>query len=203
MTRKVGPDMLVAYLDRELTPAEVARVEAAIDGDPGLRARLASLERVDATLAMAFDPIVEAPLPPLALTERAHVSHRVVPMAGDGAMRFAWAAGIAGLIIGFAAGQLGPELLPVDEPVTVTAIQEQLPTVLETELSGTTVAFSDPLQGVSGTVKPISTFVNADGSYCRTYEARVVDEAGDLVSRGVACRDGEGHWVTRVQVNVV
>ena len=39
-------------------------------------------------------------------------------------------------------------------------------------MSGTTVAFNDPVQGISGTVKPLSTFLNADGRYCRAYEAQ-------------------------------
>ena len=56
--------------------------------------------------------------------------------------------------------------------MAVAAIQAQLPEVLESEVSGTTVAFNDPVQGISGTVKPISTFVNADGRYCRAYEAQ-------------------------------
>ena len=65
------------------------------------------------------------------------------------------------------------------------------------------MAFNDPLQGVSGTVRPISTFVNADGRYCRAYEAQAKNEEGRLTSRGVACRDNEGKWLTRVQVNAV
>ena len=115
----------------------------------------------------------------------------------------AWAAGIGGLIVGFAAGQLGPSLVAPEMPVAVAAIEEQLPDILETELSGTTVAFNDPIQGVEGTVRPISTFVNADGSYCRAYEARATDDQGSMTSRGVACRDETGHWVTRVLVNAV
>ena len=83
------------------------------------------------------------------------------------------------------------------------AIQAQLPDVLESEVSGTVVAFNDPIQGVAGTVKPINTFLNADGRYCRTFEAHASNEDGSLTSRGVACRDDEGKWLTRVQVNAV
>jgi surface antigen len=85
----------------------------------------------------------------------------------------------------------------------VAAIQAQLPEVLETQLSGTTVAFNDPLQGVSGTLKPLTTFVNADGKYCRAFEAHASGDGTPLTSRGVACRDKDGRWVTRVQVNAV
>ena len=117
--------------------------------------------------------------------------------------RLAWAAGIAGLIVGFAAGHWSPTGLPAQEPMAVAAIQAKLADVLETEVSGTTVAFADPLQGVTGTVKPVSTFLNADGRYCRAYEARASHADDTLTSRGIACRDGSGHWLTRVQVNAV
>ena len=85
--------------------------------------------------------------------------------------------------------------------MAAAAIQSQLPEVLESEVSGTTVAFNDPVQGVTGTVRPISTFINADGSYCRAFEARAADADGTLTSRGIACRDSDGKWLTRVQVN--
>ena len=85
----------------------------------------------------------------------------------------------------------------------MAAIEAELPEVLETEVSGTTVAFNDPIQGVSGTVKPVGTFKNADGSFCRAYEARASDEDATVTSRGIACRDQDGRWLTRVQVNAV
>ena len=202
--RKVDPATLVAFLDRELKPAVAHEVTSALAADPDLRAQLASLERVDAALGAAFDPILAAPLPALALTERVTMA----PVAGRAgssraAVRLAWAAGIAGLIVGFGAGQFGPALLQSASPVAVAAIESQLPEILETELSGTTVAFNDPVQGVSGTVRPVSTFLNSDGRYCRAFEAQASDEEGRLTSRGVACRDEGGRWLTRVQVNAV
>ena len=203
MTRKIEPATLVAYLDGELKPAQAREVAAALERDAGLRAELQRLQRVDAALAQAFDPILEAPLPALALTARPAAPPPRQPFIRRATTRLAWAAGIGGLIVGFAAGQLGPSLLTPEVPVAVAAIEEQLPEILETELSGTTVAFNDPIQGVEGTVRPISTFVNADGSYCRAYEARATDDQGSMTSRGVACRDETGHWVTRVLVNAV
>ena len=203
MTGRVDRATLVAYLDDELTPAAARRVEAAVAADRELQAQLESLRRVDRALSAAFDPILDAPLPPLALTERRRGLAAPPPLGS----RLGWlavAAGLAGLIIGFAGGQLGPVLLrSAAEPVAVAAIQSELPEVLETQLSGTTVAFHDPAQGVSGTVRPLSTFVNGDGLYCRAYEAHASTGDGQLTSRGVACRDEEGRWLTRVQVNAV
>jgi len=35
------------------------------------------------------------------------------------------------------------------------------------EVSGTTVPFGDPVQGLSGSVTSVRTFRNTDGSFCR------------------------------------
>jgi surface antigen len=207
---QIDSSKLVAYLDRELDGAEAQDVERAVAANPGLEARLRSLQGVDLALKAAFDPVMAAPLPPLAMPPQ--VLHGAGPrragMPGRAASRTArWlalAAGFAGLFVGFAAGQVSPVLLPADEPTAVAAIEAELPEVLETEVSGTTVAFNDPIQGVSGTVKPVGTFKNADGSFCRAYEARASeDEGATVTSRGIACRDRDGRWLTRVQVNAV
>jgi surface antigen len=202
MTTNVDNATLVAFVDGELKPAAMARVRDALAAEPRLRDRVEKLRAVDATLDAAFAPILAAPLPALALTDRppAVLAPRALPRRGIG---WALAAGVAGLIAGFAAGQLGPELTPTDAPVAAAAIQAQLPQVLESQVSGTTVAFNDPFQGVTGTVKPLNTFVNADGRYCRTFEAHVTNEDGSLTSHGVACRDDDGKWLTRVQLNAV
>lgn len=201
---KVDPVTLVAYRDGELDPLGKARVERSLAADPELRARAAALQRVDTLLEAAFDPVLAAPLPALYLTTRPPSTASVVRKWTQWpAARLAWAAGIGGLIIGFAAGHFSPDLSSSQEPVAVAAIQAKLGDVLESEISGTTVAFTDPIQGISGTVKPVSTFLNADGSYCRAYEAHASHAADSLTSRGIACRDATGRWLTRVQVNAV
>ena len=202
MMSTVEPEILVAYLDHELDAASRVRVEEALLVDLDLRARLAALEHVDAVLEAGFDPILTGPLPALSPGLPIRSVRPVARQAAVSSMaRLAWAAGIAGLIVGFAAAEVGPALNAADPPMAVAAIQAELPEVLESEVSGTTVAFYDPVQGISGTVKPVSTFMNADGSYCRAYEASASHEDGTLTSRGVACRDQAGHWLTRVQVN--
>jgi surface antigen len=200
--RKVEPATLVAYLDRELDSVATSDVETALVVDPELRTRLASLQRVDAALGAAFDPVLIEPLPALLPGKPLRAVGEERRPAPFGPMaRLAWAAGLGGLIIGFTAAELAPALMSADQPKAVAAIQAELPNILESELSGTTVAFNDPVQGISGTVTPVSTFLNADGSYCRAYEASASHEDGILTSRGIACRDQAGHWLTRVQVN--
>jgi anti-sigma factor RsiW len=205
---QIDPSKLVAYLDRELDGAEARSVERAVAADPALEARLRSLQDVDLALRAAYDPVMTAPLPPLViqpqLLQGAGSGRAGMPRAtGRATPWLALAAGFAGLVVGFATGQMSPVLLPADEPAVVAAIEAELPEVLETEVSGTTVAFNDPIQGVSGTVKPVGTFKNADGSFCRAYEARASGEDATVTSRGIACRDQDGRWLTRVQVNAV
>lgn len=200
---RIDSAMLVAFRDRELDAAKTARVERALAADPELRERLESLRRVDSLLDAAFDPVLDAPLPALHLTGRRLAEGGGPKLRHRPVARLAWAAGIAGLVVGYAAGHWGPAGPSSPEPMAAAAIQAKLADVLETEVSGTTVAFADPAKGISGTVKPVSTFLNADGSYCRAYEARASHATDTLTSRGIACRDGSGHWLTRVQVNAV
>ena len=93
--------------------------------------------------------------------------------------------------------------MPTDAPVAAAAIQAQLPEVLESQVSGTIVAFNDRSRASparSSRSTPSSTPMAA---ICRTFEAHATNEDGSLTSRGVACRDDEGKWLTRVQVNAV
>lgn len=200
---KVDLAKLVAFRDGELDAVTRERVARALAADLELRSRLEALQRVDTLLDAAFDPILEAPLPALHLTERRLPAGGTPKLRHRPVARLAWAAGIAGLVVGYAAGHWGPSGMQPQEPMAAAAIQAKLADVLETEVSGTTVAFADPAQGISGTVKPVSTFLNADGRYCRAYEARASHAEDTLTSRGIACRDGSGHWLTRVQVNAV
>jgi surface antigen len=109
---------------------------------------------------------------------------------------------VVGIIVGYAAAHHGPGTLAGDETMVVAAIEAELPNVLERQVSGTVVPFGEFLSGVSGTLEPVRTFKNVDGSFCRTYEAHIEAPSGDtMVSRGVACRDEGGRWHTRLQVN--
>ena len=202
MTTKVDDATLVAFVDGELRPAAMARVQEALLVEPQLQQRVEQLRAVDAALDAAFE--LRAGRAPAAAGPHG------TPACGRGASPVA----ATGNGLGGRSGRgwpdhrlrgrpAGPVLVPTDAPVAAAAIQAQLPEVLESQVSGTVVAFNDPFQGVTGTVKPINTFVNADGRFCRTFEAHATNDDGSLTSRGVACRDDEGKWLTRVQVNAV
>lgn len=195
---------LSMYLDGELDEAATARIESALDADPQLMARFESLLRSDATLKAAFGPVLEAPLPPLVvMAQDSPAVARRAPLPQRTGVRMALAAGVAGLVLGFSVAQLSPLLATPENAAHVAAIEAQLPAVLEDEVSGTTVAFHDTLKGVSGTVTPVRTFRNEDGAFCRAYEARILDSDQSTSSLGIACRDEDGRWRTRLQVNDV
>lgn len=195
---------LSMYLDGELDEVDSARVEAALNADPQLMARFQVLLRSDAALKTAFDQVLEAPLPPLVVVaqERPAVVPRL-PVRQRPGFRYAVAAGIAGLVLGFSGAHVSPTLTSAENAAHVAAIEAQLPAVLEDQISGTTVAFRDTLQGLSGTLTPVRTFRNEDGSFCRAYEARILDSDKRTASLGIACRDEDGQWRTRIQVNDV
>jgi anti-sigma factor RsiW len=56
-------ELLVAYLDGELDEARSAEISAAIEQDPMLRVRLASLTETSAVGREAFEPVVREPVP--------------------------------------------------------------------------------------------------------------------------------------------
>ena len=143
-------------------------------------AQLTSLERVDTTLAAAFDPgSWRHPCRPW----RSPSGHRFVASAHvrrSAANRLAWAAGVGGLIVGFAAGQFGPLLLPQTEPAVAATNRNCRRSWRASPRHNRRV--QRPNAGRLGHGPADSVFVNADGRYCRAYEARAGDEQGQRLA---------------------
>lgn len=59
----IGEHELQAYLDGELAPGDIARVEAAMAADPALAAQAERGRRLRAQLRAAFDPVLDEPVP--------------------------------------------------------------------------------------------------------------------------------------------
>lgn len=59
----ISENELQAYVDGELAPADVARVEAAIAADPALARQLERERTLRGRLNAAFDPVLDEPLP--------------------------------------------------------------------------------------------------------------------------------------------
>jgi anti-sigma factor RsiW len=110
-----GDDVLVAYLDGELDPAERGLLEARLGADAALKARLDALARGERPFADAFDALLDA-------APRARLDAMVAGLAGTGERtaavasprrRFAAlaAAAVVLLAVGAAAGYYAPTVL--------------------------------------------------------------------------------------------
>jgi hypothetical protein len=173
MMERVDEAMLMAFVDGELDAAEAARVELALAADPELKARVQAEQRLKATLAQRYDPILDEPV-----KERfaAMLGANVVPIGSARrrpafALRWPQAAAIAATLV---AGVLAFQLVPADAPEPEPRVaQGALAEALETQLA------SQP----TGATRIGVTFAAHDGRICRTFEA-----SG---ATGLACRGAE------------
>jgi hypothetical protein len=174
----VSDEMLMAYLDNELSSGERAAVDAALKSDADVRARLARQERVHRMLSAAFDPAIGQAVP-----ERLVTAAMTTPVSmrwqlgrlfsGGGETRSAFvprfASAMAVLVVGTRGFGEGPLVAEGD-----------LARVLETQLASDAVA-AGPRAGV--------TFRAKDGLVCRSFEMGQRENFA-----GVACRAPAG-WV--------
>lgn len=176
-------EILLAYVDGELSAAERAEVEAALAADPALAERVARERALKAMLSRAYDPVLDDPVPErlsAAAAPRANPGANVVDFSAARNARPRWtirewgamAASLAGgLILGF--GMLNA----TNSDIVVASgdgmhARGALAQALERQLAS---------DGVQGDIAIGLTFRARDGFYCRTFSAH--DTAG------LACRD--------------
>lgn len=201
---EITDEMLMAYADGEASPAEAARVEAAL-GDPKMEARLALFDGTRRLSAEAFPPqpvpdALRARIEAMVATggRPANDARPAVETAGNVvALRqpataaprrqafMAMAASVLGLAIGvgafFAGAEFGSPATPAGGPGV--AQLAGLP------LDGALAAPSDTTTNLDGTaLRTVASFRGAGGELCREFAV----EAERTVS-GVACRR-EGAW---------
>jgi hypothetical protein len=163
---------VLAYVDGELSPAEVRAFEAEMARDPDLAREVEDHRALAARVAEAFAPVVEEPVPAqLAMSAQAANDRRADPWLGR-------VAGIAAaLIVGVIVGRvaLAPRGDLVQGPAGLIA-RGELADGLTTKLA------AEP-----GPIKVGLTFKDTAGRYCRTFQS-----AADRLA-GLACRQ-EGRW---------
>jgi anti-sigma factor RsiW len=200
--------MLVAYVDNQLEPAQMATVEQAMRDDPEARAIVGMLRRSGAAVRSAFDQPMEEPVPARLLSivgspGRGTGRGKLVPFwrwFGESARRhtlLAMAASLAGLMIGFGAGFL--QFSPADtiRPAGAAASGEfeaALYQALESGAAGPGAIYSDTAAGTTGKVLVTGDVPTALGDLCREFRHDWSDAQGNRTSHGIACLSDDGEW---------
>jgi anti-sigma factor RsiW len=173
----------MAFADGELTGAERAEVEAALEQDQALRERLEAHHQIRARLSSAFDGALSEPVPQR-LTDAAQTPRQaeVIDFATRRAAKWsvrewgAMAASVAlGLVVGVGATQQNQPMIATAESGMIA--RGALSHALDTQLAS----------NEAGAVRIGVSFRNHDGEYCRTFD---LTEGG---ASGLACRDNN-HW---------
>jgi anti-sigma factor RsiW len=213
MTRQPQPwveSMLVAYVDGQLAPAQMATVEEIIREDPEARAIVAVLQRSAAAVKAAFDRPLDEPVPARLLAvvgmEGPRAESNVVPLGArkrrlDRSMIMALAASVAALAIGFGAGywQAAPgdgiRLAGSSAGETESGPYEAaLYQALEDSNPGTQVAYADAAQGRQGIVTIVGPVAAGGVGNCLEFHRQWSEGDQKVVSRGLACRSDMGEW---------
>ena len=212
MTRQPKPwveSMLVAYVDNQLEPAQMAAVEEIIREDPEARTIVGVLRRSAAAVKNAFDKPLHEPVPERLLTaigpEDAASESNVVPLRPrrrrlDRSAITALAASLAALAVGFGAGywQAAPaggiRLAGGSDGTESGQYEAALYQALEGNNPGTQVAYVDAAAGRRGAVIIVGPVAANVGGNCLEFRREWSDANNKIVSRGLACRSDTGEW---------
>jgi surface antigen len=209
MTKQPKPwveSMLVAYVDNELEPAQMAAVEEVIREDPEARAIVGVLRRSGAAVKAAFDRPLDGPVPARLLAAVGAEGRAIVPLPVrtrrvEPATIMALAASLAALVIGFGAGYWqsapggGIRLAGSSADGTDSGQYEAaLYQALEESTPGAQVSYIDDAEGRRGVVIIVGPVAAGIGGDCLEFRREWSDAGSTLVSRGLACRSDTGEW---------
>ena len=202
--------MLVAYVDNQLEPAQMAAVEEIIREDPEARAIAAVLQRSAAAVKAAFDQPLREPVPGRLLAavglEEAAMESNVVPLRVrkrrlERTTIMALAASLAALVIGFGVGywEAAPsgDIRLAGAPADGTAsgqYEAALYKALEGGTPGTEVSYVDTTDGRLSAVTIVGPVAASVGGDCLEFRREWSDAGSKVESRGLACRSDMGEW---------
>jgi hypothetical protein len=197
----IPDDVLMAYVDGELSAEERARVEAAMRTDAEVARRVEQQQSLRASLRATFDEVLREPVPErllaaargqTAIGRGSTVSDFAAAAQARDAAREArvtagrrwswpeWGAIAASLVIGVIVAQFAmrsPGSAPFTSEQGQLLAQGDLARTLSEQLASTQATDADTSVGVSFRAK--------DGGYCRSFTMRSSSTAG------LACRDGD------------
>lgn len=206
-TLTIDTDWIAGYADGVLEPERRRLVDAALARDPALALALRRERDMTARLAAAFPP-VEEPLPPALAGLLAGDAAAPAIMAGRRRPARLWLGPIAAAAVLLAVAGGGWTALRVidglEERVarietaeqirlaTQTAIDARRAEVLEQAPNGVETPWRDG--ATAGRVRPVSTFIDASGRFCREFTEAVEGPDGSRTGGGIACRVGQHDW---------
>jgi hypothetical protein len=193
----VTRETLMAFVDGELPPDEERRVAAEVAKDPALGAYVDEQRKLTRTLAHAFAPVLEQPVPPhieqtvreaklhagpsLPLGDRLRRIWREQTRAGRGWIPVGAMA--AGVLLGFALDGLF-ENGDMRTRGGALIAQRELARVLTAELA------SEQTAETRGMARIGVSFVSMDGAFCRSFETAPGERGA---AAGLACLKS-GAW---------
>jgi len=190
------PQVLMAYADGELLPADAARVEAAIARDPALARIVEGHRALRAQLGAAFSSVLAEPVP--ARLHAALGADARVPAARSRPRwtRREWLAMAASLLVGIAlALALPPRGMRSRGEPGLAASQVDGNWIARGALAR---ALDEQLSGqASAGVQPGLSFHALDGRYCRSFRLQARRPLA-----GLACRDGAAWRVSTLAADV-
>ncbi|MEM6422871.1 MAG: hypothetical protein AAF698_09800, partial [Pseudomonadota bacterium] len=198
MTREWTEEEIAAYVDGQIDdPAEAAIVARAIAEDPEAARLAEELGAINRALAEAYDAPMTEPIPPR-IAETLNpapipLRPRSRRLSSSGPLPMALAASLA-LAVGLAGGLLAPlgPTQPADDGVQLVLGPHSMADPLGAALEAT------PSGEVSGAVRPLFSFLDADQRPCREFETAA--GTGASGSTGIACRTEQGVWSVRILV---
>lgn len=212
--REFDDETLMAFADGELDAETTATVEAAMETDDDLVARVAAFIESRALAASTLKPLIDEPVPEALTRSVQRMIDEARERAADPSSpqvsannvvtflprdtrpaRSTWvmplAASLAAVVFGaggYLAGQAGA---PASANLAMTTINDAaVAKALDSTASGTDVALGD------ATLKLVSSFRDASGTLCREFELHRASRSA-VVS--IACRP-EQDWDVRLAV---
>lgn len=215
MSSQISLSALSAYVDGELTAAEVQELETDLAQDTEAQRILAELQGGNRLARAAYDD-PEVSEVPEALRESVEALFTKPSSAWQ---RFAgswrqwlprprFALSCALVLLAMAVGYTLAEwrfeqrfaALEAQRLQDRQMLERAIAQALETQVSGEAVVWRNPDSGSYGEVSPLRTFKANNGAWCREYRETLVLGGIEETRQGVACRSPSGVWQTRLRI---
>lgn len=201
----IDTDWIAGYADGTLNPDRRRLVEAALARDPALATTLGHERDMAARLTAAYPP-VEEPLPPALAALLAPRPSAIPVRRRRPAVRWLGAIAAAAALLAVIGGgwtalrvidRLEDRVARIETAEQIrlaaqTAIEARRAAVLEQAPNGVETPWRDGPS--TGRVRPVSTFIDASGRFCREFVEAVEGPDGPRNGGGIACRIGQGDW---------